>query len=364
MLGNTHSLGLDQCAELIKAIGSEVTVLLRGDMGNGKTSVAKTLHEELPEHVLCMLDCSSLDLGDLAIPNLSQAETEKYVSFAVNEALGLHLGKPVIVCLDEFGKANPAVKTALCRFMLERQFGTLTLHPDSIVFATTNKGAEGVGDLLLPHQRNRIAIVDVRKSTAAEWVTWGINNGIDHSLLGWVKQNPQVLQSFEDVENPDDNIHIFHPKAQRESFVTPRALELASKILHRRALFDGDTLKAALAGVIGAPSAQDFYSFLTLASKLPSLESIKADPNTATLPDTPATKCMTIYRGLAAIERDWVDAWMTYLLRFDPEAQALFVKGALNEKYPKRKMMMHNSKFCDWAVDNGWINAEAVKKGV
>ena len=82
----------------------------------------------------------------------------------------------------------------------------------SIIFATTNLGAEGVGDLLPPHARNRITVVTARKSTSDEFIDWGISNGVDHSVLGFVREFPQVLQGFEDVKNPDDNPYIFHPK--------------------------------------------------------------------------------------------------------------------------------------------------------
>jgi tRNA A37 threonylcarbamoyladenosine biosynthesis protein TsaE len=34
-----YSLGLEECTDLILAIGTKRTVLLQGDMGNGKSSV-------------------------------------------------------------------------------------------------------------------------------------------------------------------------------------------------------------------------------------------------------------------------------------------------------------------------------------
>ena len=43
-------------------------------------------------------------------------ENSKFVRYVTNEELGLHTGEPVIIMIDEFGKANPAVKngTATC----------------------------------------------------------------------------------------------------------------------------------------------------------------------------------------------------------------------------------------------------------
>jgi len=43
-----YALSLDECVDLIAAVGTKRTVLMQGDMGNGKSSTLKTLHEKLP----------------------------------------------------------------------------------------------------------------------------------------------------------------------------------------------------------------------------------------------------------------------------------------------------------------------------
>ena len=164
-MNNAHSmykLSLAQCANLIKVAGHKRTVLVQGPMGSGKSSMLKTLEQELPSHTPVYFDCTTKDLGDIMIPKLKELDLEitgrvnplsnraelkgkevstaDYVTFAPNEELGVHLGKPIILMIDEFGKANPMVKNALLRLMLERQIGSHKLHPDSIVFATTNLG--------------------------------------------------------------------------------------------------------------------------------------------------------------------------------------------------------------------------------
>ena len=272
-----------------------------------------------------------------------------------NEELGVHLEQPVILMIDEFGKANPSVKNAMLRLMLERKIGSYSLHPDSIVFATTNKGSEGVGDMLPPHARNRMTVIQVRKTDHMDWIEWGINNGIDATLLGWVKDNPQLMASFEDVKDPDENPYIFHPQQQRAAFVTPRSLHKASDILKQREAFDDQTLTAALMGTIGDRGAMDLMSFVKLADQLPSLQSVKDDPKNAKVPDSAAAICMVVYRTLAALEKDWLNAWMDYLPRLDTEAQALFANGVRAPKYSKQAMVMQNKKFTEWAMKNSHL---------
>ena len=352
-----YALSLDQIESAILSGGNKRTILVQGHMGSGKSSLLRTLTKKLPNHTPCYFDCTTKDLGDITIPQLQSIDEQGFVRYVTNEELGLHLGKPIVLMVDEYGKANPAVKNSMLRLLLERKMGSYTLHPDSIIFATTNLGAEGVGDLVPPHARNRITIIVARKSNNIEWIEWGINNGIDHTLLGWCKDNPQLFYSFEDFPNPDDVPHIYHPKSARSSFVTPRSLEGASDWLKIRDQFDDQTLTALLMGTIGERGAMDLMAFVKLADQLPSLESIKKDPMQAKVPDSDAAVCMVVYRTLGAIERDWVDQWMDYMARLDTEAQGMFVNGVRKPKYGKQSIVMTNRKFTDWCMRNNFLYA-------
>jgi energy-coupling factor transporter ATP-binding protein EcfA2 len=352
-----YALGLDQIATSILNGGDKRTILVQGHMGTGKSSLLTTLSRDLPKHTPCYFDCTTKDLGYITIPKMNQLDNADYVSYATNEELGAHHKNPIILMIDEYGKANPAVKNALLRVMLERKIGGYELHPDSLVFATTNLGAEGVGDLLPPHARNRITVITARKPDNMEWIEWGINNGIDHTLLGWCKDNPHLFHGFEDVKDPDDNPYIYHPKQQRTAFVTPRSLEAASDWLKTREHFDDQTLTGLLMGTIGERGAMDLMAFVKLSDQLPSLQSIKDEPKTAKVPDSAAAVCMVVYRTLSTIGGDWIDSWMDYMVRLDKEAQGMFANGCSAEKYAHRKVVMTNKKFTQWAMDNNYMFA-------
>ena len=351
-----NDVSLAEAIELIATIGKDITVMLEGHMGNGKTSATeKELAERFPDHVMCHFDCTTKDIGDLLIPKILEAGGSNYVTFATNEELGVHLDQPVMINLDELGKSQAGVKKALTRLVLERKIGTHTLHPDSIVYATTNLSEEGVGDFLEAHQLDRICKVRIRKSTHVEWIDWGITNNINPAVLGFVREFPQVLQSFEEVADPADNAYIYHPQAEREAFVTPRSLEMASKVLNTKDSLSKATLRAALVGTIGEMAARDMIAFIEMADQLPSLESIKNSPETATVPTSTAAVCMVVYRALAVMERSWVDAWVTYMNRLNPEAQALFANGVKAPNYHLRDIITTNKKFTDWCLENHYL---------
>tara|TARA_B110000259_G_scaffold188395_1_gene247019 strand:- start:4664 stop:5656 length:993 start_codon:yes stop_codon:yes gene_type:complete len=324
-------------------------------MGSGKSSMLDMVGDKFPKHRKIYFDATTKDLGDIMIPSLQSIQEDGCVRMIPNEELGLHIDGPIILMLDEYAKANPAVKTSMLRLMLERKMGSYKLHPDSVVFATTNLGSEGVGDILPPHARNRITVVQIKKTNNMDLIEYGINKNWDHSLLGWVKDNPHLMQSFEDVKDPTENPYIFHPKAQRAAFVTGRSLEAASDILKARAGFDDITLTAALMGTIGDRGAMDLMAFVSLSDQLPTLQSIKDSPLTAKVPDSAAAICMVVYRTMSALDKDWINKWMDYLPRLDTEAQAMFANGVRAKNYSKQSMVMTNKKFTAWAMKNNHL---------
>ena len=106
-----YALSLDQIANAIATVGHQRTILVQGHMGNGKSSLLKTLAIDSLTTSPCYFDCTTKDLGDISIPSLNT--DEGYVTYLPNEELGLHHDKPDHLMIDELGKANPAVKNAL-----------------------------------------------------------------------------------------------------------------------------------------------------------------------------------------------------------------------------------------------------------
>ena len=348
-----YALSLNQIANAIKVGGNKRTVLVQGDMGTGKSSILNMLSDDMPSHTPLYFDCTTKDMGDLMLPKLKDLEGQDYVKFATNEELGLHLkDTPIILMIDEFGKSNPSVKNALLRLILERKIGGYTMHPDSLVFATTNKGSEGVGDLLPPHARNRMTVVQTRKPTNMEWVEWGINNDIEPSILGWAKDNPQLFFSFEDVKNPEDNPYIFHPNQQRNAFVTPRSLEASSDWVRQRNELDDTSLTGILMGTIGERGAMDLMAYVKLIDQMPTREEIMKDPKNAKIPTSNGAVVMVVFRSLASMDKDYINPFMDYLVRLDPEAQAMFANGVRAKGYHAQSLVMTNKKFTEWSMKN------------
>ena len=120
-MNNVYASSIEDIVQLLLNVGGKRTVVIEGDMGIGKSTLQKILKKLLPDHLACYFDCTTKDLGDLFLPNINGAD--QCVSFLPNEQFGIHTGKPLILMLDELGKANPSVKNALLVVMLERMIG-------------------------------------------------------------------------------------------------------------------------------------------------------------------------------------------------------------------------------------------------
>jgi len=361
-----HTVSLQDFAKSIGIVGKDVTVIGQGEPGIGKSSMLKVLAQQYPDYEIAYIDCTLLDLGDFALPYTVQVrnglisdgalvdEGMKVTKFAPNARFKMHTGKPVIVMLDEIGKAMKAVKNVLLTLMLEQRIGDHYLPEGSIVFGTTNLLSDGVGDMLEAHARNRVCLTTVRKPDADEWIEWAISSNIAPEVIAWVKQFPHALASYTDASQKD-NPYIFNPtRAGMGAVVTPRSLEKASHIAKRRSELGDSLTISMLTGTIGESASRDMQAFFTVVDKLPTWDAIMASPSTTKMPTDTVAKCILVFSAITRVEKDSLPKWMTYLQRMDMEWQALFATSVMKSQ-AKQAFCVMNKEFKDWALKNQWL---------
>jgi hypothetical protein len=211
-----------------------------------------------------------------------------------------------------------------------------------------------VADMLEAHARNRLCVVKVRKPTAMEWVEqYALHNNVDPVVIGTVIEFPSMLESFENVEDPSNNLYIHHPKSPRAAFVTPRSLEKASDILKATRVLPDDVRVHALCGVIGEAAAMDMMTMVKLDADLPTWERIMADPENTPTPKSGVASCMVIAKAAMRIDKECFGKWMVYLERMPKEAQALFARTIM--RGDKKGMACTFGPFTDWARTNMYL---------
>lgn len=350
---NNLTINLAQATTLIETCGSTNTFMLRGAPGVGKSSILKELARRLPDYLPCYIDCTQLDLSDLAMPVVDR---ERMVTqFAPNARFGVGAGctQPVLIMLDELTKAGKSVLNMLLPVILERRLGDINLPVGSIVFATGNLDSDGVGDALYGHISNRMSVIRVANPTADEWLQWAEVNDVAPEVRAFAKQFPNAFDCYADLEDGDTNPYIFNPrKGQTKAFCSPRSLEKASHLIkHRDRL--GDALLPALAGTIGESAARDMEALLHLADQIPSFEAVTKAPSTTKIPDGVGAYFLMAFQLSGRVKEDTLDAVMQYVNRWDNfEAVTLFVTSLATNK-SKVGMACRNREFTKKASELG-----------
>lgn len=324
------TINLNQAATLIRAVGTSNTILLRGQPGVGKSSILASLARELPDYKPCYIDVANLDLGDLAMPVVDKDSMT--TSYAPNARFGISRGskQPVLLMLDELGKASRPVLNMLLPVILEHRLGDVKLPTGSIVFATTNLDTDGVGDNIPAHAYNRMTVLNVANPTSEQWIAWAQGNDVAPVVLAFANEYPSIFDCYTDLDDDVTNPYIFNPrKGVTKAFCSPRSLEKASNIVKQQEVL-GDALYPALVGTLGENAANDLYALISLESTLPRFEQIVKAPDTTRVPAVNESAAHFILAFMLAGRStpDNLSAIVQYVNRWEHfEGQALFINA-------------------------------------
>jgi hypothetical protein len=338
----TTTVSLDQAANLVKTCGTTNTFVFQGEPGIGKSAMLGVLSRSTslePRYV----DCALLDLGDLQMPKVNDS-----LEFIPNKLFVSD--KPILVMLDEIGKAMRPVQNALLTLLLEHRIGSHHLPEGSIVFATTNMATDGVGDKMESHAKNRVSFLRVSKPNAEQWAEWAIENSVAPEVIAWVKEYPHCLDTYTDSDGKTDNPYIFDPRTQQAAFVTPRSLAHASHIVKERKSLGSDVMMVALAGTIGESAARDMEAFLNVADALPPFKVIVEKPETTDVPESPIAATILALGAVMRVEPKNINNFLVYLKRLPREVQFLFAQNAMRSK--NARTVVTSAEFTKWASDN------------
>ena len=341
---------ISDCVDIIKSIGHELTPIIVSEPGVGKSSILKTLEQEMgtDEYDFIYVDCPVKDMMDIAasIPNHQTKTLEYYVSALLKAGNG----KKKVIMLDEFMKSPKLMQVIWTRLMLEKSWGDVQLPDGSIVFGTSNNASDGVGDSMLAHAANRVCLIEMAKPTADEWNLWASKNRVARSIRAWVAMNPRVMKSYTDPEQ-NDNPYIFKPSGTTKSFASPRSLAKASVIVNNRDKMSENAMTSALAGTIGEAAAKSMAAFIALEGRLVSYQDVMKDPANVKVPEDVSALIMMMFEGVDYIETQQdLTGYMTFVNRIkQAEVQSIFFTMIMRTK---PKVARYNEQIKKWAQEN------------
>lgn len=344
---------LNQAATIIRNVGTTNTVLLQGQPGVGKSAILSTIARQLPDYLPCYIDVANLDLGDLGMPVIDR--DAMITSYAPNARFGIGRGqnRPVLLMLDELGKASRPVLNMLLPVILEHRLGDVNLPTGSIVFGTTNLATDGVGDNIPGHAYNRMTVLDVGNPSVDDWLMWAVDNNITPEVMAFAKEFPQVFDRYDLLDAGAKNPYIFNPlTGNTRAFCSPRSLEKASNIIRNRDAL-GEALLPALCGTVGEAAARDMEAMVMLSDQLPRFASVLADPKGCKLPGSVGAYFLMAFSLASRADAANLTDIMTYVNRFDSfEAGILFASSLAGNK-SKVAMACSNRAFTQVAAKFG-----------
>jgi hypothetical protein len=345
------TVSLADLRHIIPAIGETNTVLVLSTPGQAKTSMLNTFKEDLGKRFAAYvyLDAANLDVGDISsrIPVHAEKKMMQYVTDLVPFDKG-----PVMVMIDEIGKAPRIMQPMLTRLLLERYVGDMPLPAGSIVWATSNNASDGVGDIFPAHTLNRVTVVTLRNATNKEWAVWASNNGVHPMLRTWAVLNPRAFAHYAQG-GQDDNVMIFNPRRPAQPFVSLRSLTKCNSIVSQRSTIGDTATYALLSGTVGQAAAKSIMTLFEVNNDVVDCADIFKDPDGCKIPESPAAIYMMLFNAVDAIETQAeMTAFMKYIKRMNSREVTGVLYTQLTENKRTAKIANNNGEINEWLQAN------------
>jgi hypothetical protein len=219
-----------------------------------------------------------------------------------------------LLFFDEITSANRQVQAAAYKIILDHLVGQFDLHPKALCVAAGNLSSDKavVNQMSTALQSRMLHLtLGVDKD---EWVQWALRSKIDARVIAF-------------IEFRKDLLHNFNPNHQDETFPCPRTWEFVARYIEDDEKI-GVNLMPALAGMVSAGAASEFFTFCEIWQDLPSLEDIARDPNGTAVSGDSATRYATVGMLASNVDLQTIEPIVKYTKRMSHEFQLVFVRMA------------------------------------
>lgn len=259
-------------------------------------------------------------------------------------------GKPVwsykrgVLLLDEYGQGEADVKRASAELLLNGRIGPWQLPKGWSVVAASNRSEDRSGvtksfDFVI----NRRAQIDIIPDVSG-WEEWATTANLLPLTIAFAVQNPHIVFNGEIPE-------------QQGPWCTPRSLVMLDKLMQkmqqRGELVDSPIANSLAVGIIGAPAAAQYFTFVRLEQEMPKFDTIVAKPSEVSVPDRPDAQMLVCYNLAHRVTPDTAGPVITYIDRFPKEFGVTFAKAASQRDFK----LLKAPAFKDWCSRNASLMA-------
>lgn len=165
-----------------------------------------------------------------------------------------------LLFIDEFAQATADMQKLLGQLVNEKRLGEYHLPEGWKIAMAGNRASDRSGaNKVLAHMTNRVSLIHF-KHDVNDWLSWGSENGVHPSILGFINFMPKLLWKFDAKDtNPQPS---------------PRAWSRLSDVIKATPESDKDLLPFHAQGNVGIESGLEFMNFITLSQDIPNLADI------------------------------------------------------------------------------------------
>jgi hypothetical protein len=311
---------------LVSLFPIQRTVCIEGAPGGGKTTIVQEVAQSLDvpyieRHMPTML------VEDFGIPFPSGDGFD----YRIPDWFPVKGKSPDrgILCFDDRNQASADLQKVLANICQARTLHGAKLPDGWMVVSTGNRQSDRAGaNRVLSHLRNRETVIEL-ETHLDDWTQWAIDNSVKPEVISCIRFRPGLLHDFD---------------PQREQNATPRSwVEGVSDVL---GTVPPDAEFECFKGAVGEGAAAEFVGFLRIFRKLPNPDAVLLNPQTADVPNDPAT-CYALAGALAQRATSAnMERVCTYVSRMSPEFSVLAVSMAVR----RDAALQQTQAFVKWAV--------------
>lgn len=248
-----------------KALDKNISVLVRGSPGIGKSSLASELAKEydLPLIDIRLAQKDPTELGGIYFPIVDKSNKEEYGQmklFPPDWALKASR-QPALIFLDEINAStSKAQQAAAYQIVLERRVGNVQFHPETLVMAAGNLASDQAIVTPLSSALNNRFLHFVMKPDLDSWLEWAdrIDPKSGQTFIShYVSDYLRLMQ-----KQGMGEAELYRNDGKYVAFPSPRSWEITSKIVRMLGdKSDNRTEQTMIIGAIGPESAAKFIPF-------------------------------------------------------------------------------------------------------
>lgn len=323
---------------ITKALRVHLVPMLTGSPGEGKSALIKDVAHALNLKVIDvrLAQCDPTDL--LGFPSIN--EVTKKAGYMPMDTFPIE-GDPLpegytgwLIFFDEAPSAPESVIAAAYKIVLDKMIGQHRLHKNvAIVMAGNLETDNAIVNQMGTAMQSRLIHLQMGQDYQ-EWVSWAMDNGIDHRITDFIKFKPASLYAFK-------------PDHTDDTFGCPRTWEFASSILKVSPVDDPDTLPL-LAGTVSEGLAYEFITFCKIYETLHKMEDILKNPTTISVPKEPSV----LYALTGSISHHASASTISSLMLFVNRLPIEFQVVTLREILRRNKELIAHEAIKQWVSIN------------